>query len=169
VEEEKYIKKEKKRILIIFFLIIFLPILFYIIVVLLPIYIYEKEINMGFKDLNYYNLIKEKDEIVNLAEIFQFDWERAYITENTKELYDELDKILGINCNLPPLDEDLRNLEVIFINKEDCVYEFVYDYMYIKFTSPGTFIYRDEANLKKTKKLKKIILEPINSDKIRRK
>jgi len=164
MKEEKYIKKEKKRILIIFFSIIFSIILFYLIIFLRIGYEESKDIDMVEKDLNYYKLIKEKDETVDFSEVFQFDWERAYITKNAQESYDELDKILGIKCNLPPLDEDFRNLEIIFINKENCVYEFVYDYQYIEFSSLGTFIYKDKANFKKIKKWKKIVLEPINSN-----
>jgi hypothetical protein len=113
-------------------------------------------------DLAYYDLIKsialKKDEIT-LNNIFIFNWNKAYIVNGPELSGDDLDEILGVDCNLLPLDNTSHVLRIVFIYNNKFVHDFAYDSTFIQFLPNNEYFYKDTVFAVSHKWLEPIVLK----------
>ena len=144
--------RSKKKILtvvaIILVVVIIVPCIVYV-TVLGALFIQLGQNEMYDEHLEYYNDLRHEirwkvKPTITLDEIFEFDWDCAYVQEHAGMPKEELDAILGF-------DSDVWALEVwwgfpcrvLFIKDNQVVFEFKYDSNHMDFAEKEVFIYPD--------------------------
>ena len=148
-------KKEIKFIIVIFIIIL---VIYFGNLICLFFINNPKKNTMLEVDLKYYSqMIENENNEITLEKIFSFEWDRAYIM-NSKDLSsNELDDKMGTKCNLAPILDDSYYLRIIFINKNECVYQFYYDYRYLEFDQKDIIINPETKFMVKKEKTKYLI------------
>lgn len=99
--------------------------------------------------LEYYNAIRDEirwkiNPAITLNEIFDFDWDCAYVQEHAGMPQEELDAILGFESGVWPLEVWWGfPCRVLFIKDNQVVFEFKYDSNHMDFAEKEVFIYPD--------------------------
>lgn len=115
---------------------------------------------MKEEDIVYYDKIKSEENLVNLSNVFDFEWEKIFMVSN-EELYNiDFEKEFGFDCKVIPYEKEPFNV-LILLNENKCVHSFYYDYRYITFEMKENIISKENSLLKLEKTAKKIILRNI--------
>ena len=84
---------------------------------------------------------------LTVADVFEFDFDKAYVAHETEELYGDEEyflKELNVDSNIP-----LARLEtgghnrILFIKNDVIVYEFAYDILKVRIVETGIWIFPD--------------------------
>lgn len=89
----------------------------------------------------------ETSKELTVADVFEFDFDKAYVAHETEELYGDEEyflKELNVDSNIP-----LARLEtgghnrILFIKNDVIVYEFAYDILKVRIVETGIWIFPD--------------------------
>lgn len=152
-----------KKIFKLIFIVISVVVLIYLLLILFTCMLYAIQGSKNQEKSEYFNKIKKHNKEISLNEIFDdFEWNKAYILKDNKMTIEEIQKEIGLNCDLSVIDtswtDTYRIKAIIFIENDECVYEFYYDEEYLKFDNKGDFIYNDNSKYKIKKRLGKVSL-----------
>jgi hypothetical protein len=106
----------------------------------------KREMRATGDDILYYNNIKntiDKHKEINFENIFNFQWDKAYIVDGPEFSGIELARKLGIDHNLYPLDNTDVVRRIVFLYNGHFVYDFNYDSTFLIFTPTDKIIYKD--------------------------
>ena len=106
--------------------------------------------HMYGKNLFYYEQItSSKDNEILLEDVFQFEWEKAFIQNDSNEEAIILNKKLGFEANIAKLDYWWGYpCRIVFVKNSSVVFEFKYDANYIDFGQKDIFVYPNTRLLK---------------------
>jgi len=110
---------------------------------------------MDFKSLEYYEKIKSLDqEKIKLNEIFDFEWDSAFVQNDANEPQESLNEKLGFEANMSILEVIWGFPQrIIFISNKEVVFEFIYDLNFLAFAeNKDIFFYPDTSFTKTGKK-----------------
>ena len=116
---------------------------------LVDLYFSFTQNEMYDEHLEYYNDLRHEirwkvKPTITLDEIFEFDWDCAYVQEHAGMPKEELDAILGFDSDVWPLEVWWGfPCRVLFIKDNQVVIEFKYDSNHMDFAEKEVFIYPD--------------------------
>lgn len=86
-----------------------------------------------------------KNGIVVLAKITPFDWDKAYILETPYMGGEQIDKIVGVECNLKRTDfEQIRR--IVFIKDQTFVFDYQYNTSNMYITPAGIVVDKNNCS-----------------------
>ena len=113
---------------------------------------YKPQPNLAVgNDWEYYNRIKElseKQDIIDLNDVFTFKWDKAYLIASPRIAGKELEDIIGIKNDLEPIDPHSAVLRIVFIRENKIVKVFMYDTNYLTFEPMSTFVLSSKSEYK---------------------
>lgn len=126
----------KKRFIYIFFIICFF-------VIIISVYNFYKT---DYKSVINRNIeaATKANSVIYLCEATPFDWDKAYLIEDSYVGGEALDKIVGVKCNLKRSDVDSVK-RIIFIKNNKFVYDYLYDWTDISFSPLGITVDREHC------------------------
>ena len=109
---------------------------------------------MSYKSLEYYDKIKSFDqEKIKLNEIFDFEWDSAFVQDDANESQKSLNEKLGFEANISILDVWWGfPKRIIFISNNEVVFEFKYDLNYLSFAENKDIFFYPDTQFTKTGK-----------------
>ncbi len=81
---------------------------------------------------------------IYLSEMTPFDWDKAFIIEDSYVGGEALDKIVGVKCNLKRSDVDSIK-RIIFIKDKKFVHDYLYNWTEITFSPLGIVVDREHC------------------------
>lgn len=97
------------------------------------------------------------DSSVYLSEVTPFDWDKAFLIEDSYVGGEALDKIVGVKCNLKRSDVDSIK-RIVFIKDNKFVYDYLYNWTEITFSPLGITVDKEHCKFSIEKDSEKRLL-----------
>lgn len=98
----------------------------------------------------------EGSKYIKLSDITPFEWDKAYIIEDSYSGGENLDKIVGVECGLQRLNVDWKK-SIVFIRDNQFVFDYIYSSTKIMFLDLGKSIGKTECNFVITRNENEVI------------
>ena len=101
----------------------------------------------------YYAIYHAAEEYETYGDIFAFQWDWAYVQTDPEQEVEDLNKALGFESGLHKMDVFWGYpMRIVFVYKNEVIYDYLYDTSYLSFEHVGNRIYPDDEIVVEKKK-----------------